>query len=90
MTHLTGHFCKNIESLLQPGMTLANYETVWELDHIKPLKGKKSPFDMKTLKGCLLAHHWSNWQPELSSRNASKGNRERYRLCPTCNQRWYY
>ena len=51
-------------------MTIENYSTIWELDHIIPIK-----FDHPTKEKMLERLHFKNIQPLLKNINREKGNR---------------
>jgi len=62
-------FMQYIECQFTEGMTWANYGTVWELDHIRPL----SSFDLTDHQQLREAVHYTNIQPLTIEQNRSKG-----------------
>ena len=59
-----------LESLFKPDMNWQNHGTLWEIDHIIPIKFENP--DLETVKKRL---HYTNTQPLYASENRSKGNR---------------
>lgn len=53
------------------GLTLKNYGSVWDMDHIIPCK----LFDLTNEDEARLCFHWSNIQPLLKELNAGKRDR---------------
>lgn len=62
------HFIAHIQGRLKRGMTMKNYGTVWELDHILPCK----LFNLELLPDVLTCFHWSNYQPLFITENRRK------------------
>lgn len=66
-------FRKHIESQWLPGMTWENRWSVWQIDHIEPLR----KFDLRDISQVKKAMHYSNTRPLWSSANgAQQGRRE--------------
>ena len=66
---------KYLEDLMVDGMTWENYGTVWEIDHIVPLK-----YQNPTLEEVMKRLHYTNTQPLWKLDNIVKGNRYISRL----------
>jgi hypothetical protein len=64
-----------IERHFLPGMTWANYGSLWQIDHKKAL----SFFDLSKRDQFLLACHYTNLQPMLAIDNQRKGGANRKR-----------
>ena len=59
-----------IEKKLKSNWTWKNYGTVWNIDHIKPLK-----FPGRNLSNYKRRFHYKNCQPLSVEHNSSKNNR---------------
>lgn len=55
----------------QPGMSWANYGTVWHIDHVYPC----SRFDLSDPEQQKECFHYTNLQPLFVAENLSKGNK---------------
>jgi len=61
-----------LEAQFQPGMTWENYGTVWNVDHVVPLKW----WDVEHFPQHLVeASHYTNLQPMFKSKNFAKRDR---------------
>ena len=65
-------FKKHIASQLRAGMTLANYGSVWHLDHIYPLAKADIVNDPAHF---LAAANWRNIQPMMGPENNAKSDK---------------
>lgn len=59
---------EHLRSLFKVGMTIDNYGTVWEIDHIKPC----ALFDLANEGQQRACFHFSNLQPLFKSENRQK------------------
>jgi len=66
---------KYLEDLMVDGMTWENYGSVWEIDHIVPIK-----YQNPTLEEVIERLHYTNTQPLWKRDNIVKGNRYISRL----------
>lgn len=66
---------KYLEDLMVDGMTWENYGSVWEIDHIVPIK-----YQNPTLEEVMKRLHYTNTQPLWKQDNIVKGNRYISRL----------
>jgi hypothetical protein len=67
-------FMAYFETLFAPGiMTWANWGSVWEIDHMRPL----SSFDLANREDFLSACHFTNLQPLLIANHRAKTRGER-------------
>jgi hypothetical protein len=62
---------RHLESQFKHGMTLANYGTLWEVDHIRPC----SSFDLKRPDHQQQCFHYTNLQPLLIPYTRQKNSR---------------
>ena len=64
-------FTKWIEYQLEEGMTMQNYGSVWQLDHVLPI----SSFNLLDEEELQKAMNWKNIRPLLPLRNIQKSNK---------------
>jgi hypothetical protein len=71
-------------------MTLENYDSVWQLDHIKPLNGKNEPFDLNTLEGCLVSASLEQLAADLFLQEREQRQSRELPNMPDLRERVYY
>jgi hypothetical protein len=71
---------KYLESRFVEGMNWDNYGTVWEIDHIVPIK-----YQNPTIEEVEQRLHYKNTQPLWAKLNASKNNRYIFELVATAD-----
>lgn len=64
------HLKEHLQKQFLDGMTWENHGTIWEIDHIIPIK-----YQDPTLKQVEKRLHWTNTQPLWKPDNGKKGNR---------------
>ena len=69
------YYREYLEKQFVEGMTWENYGTIWEIDHVVPLK-----FNEPTLNEVVQRLHYRNTQPLWTEINAKKGHRYIYWL----------
>ena len=59
------------EIQFKPGMSFANYGSVWHIDHKRPC----TSFNLNDPQQQRLCFHWTNLQPLFAEENIAKGNK---------------